>query len=37
MAELSLKDVPLNYTVSAALLRKRSVDKEFGAGLMVMN
>lgn len=35
MAELSLKDVPLNYTVSAALLRKRSIDKEFGAGLMV--
>ncbi|SDF62170.1 hypothetical protein SAMN04487996_111301 [Dyadobacter soli] len=34
-SELSLKDIPLNYTVSAALLRKKSVDKEIGAGIMV--
>jgi hypothetical protein len=35
MAELSLKQVPLNYTVSASFLRKKSADKEIGAGLML--
>jgi hypothetical protein len=33
MAELSLKQVPLNYTVSASFLRKKSANKEIGAGI----
>lgn len=32
---LSASSIPLNYTLSAAYLRKKSPDKEIGVGLMV--
>ncbi|GLU54388.1 hypothetical protein Dfri01_38490 [Dyadobacter frigoris] len=35
LAELSLKQIPVNYTVSATFLRKKSVNKEIGFGAMI--
>lgn len=35
IAELSLKQIPLNYTLSASFLKKRSINKEIGFGVML--
>ncbi|MCE6991021.1 DUF6268 family outer membrane beta-barrel protein [Dyadobacter sp. CY323] len=35
LAELSFKEIPLNFTASATFLKKKSASKEIGAGLMV--
>ncbi|NIJ54385.1 DUF6268 family outer membrane beta-barrel protein [Dyadobacter arcticus] len=35
IAELSFKQIPINFTMSASFLRKKSVNKEVGAGIMV--
>jgi len=34
-AELSLKQIPVNYTLSASFLRKKSLNKEMGFGIML--
>jgi hypothetical protein len=35
LAEIPLKDIPVNFTVSASFVKRRSENKEIGAGLMV--